>query len=90
MHVDVQDSALDRVLSASQKNLARRARIEASGRKFITGPRRRTYVRNISFDATEHDVCKAIEDFTHNRVYDHAKIRRPESRICFRYNCMAL
>ena len=70
MHVDVQGSALDRVHSASQKNLARRGRIEASGRKFIPGPRRQIYVGNIAFDATDHDVCKAIEDFTHTRLYD--------------------
>ncbi len=73
MNVDVQGSAasaLDRIHSAIQKNLARRGRIEASGRKFIPGPRPRIYVGKIAFDATEHDVCEAIEDFTHNRVYD--------------------
>jgi hypothetical protein len=72
-HDDIQhqqSSALDRVHSAIQKNLARQARIKASGREWIPGPRRQIYVGNIAFDATEHDVCEAISGFTHTKVYD--------------------
>ncbi len=61
---------MDRVHSAIQKNLARRARIEATGGQWIPSPRRQIYVGNIAFGATERDVCKAIEDFTHTRMYD--------------------
>ena len=73
MLADVQDqpsSALDWVHSAAQKNFARRARIETTGRKWKPSPRRQIYVVNIAFNATEHDVMSAINDFTHNRVHD--------------------
>ena len=70
MHVDVQGSALDRVHSAVQKNIARQERIRATGRKWIPSPRRQIYIGNIAFDATADDVMWAINDLTHNRVYD--------------------
>ena len=48
MHVDVQGSALDRVHSAVQKNIARQERIRATGRKWIPSPRRQIYIGNIN------------------------------------------
>ena len=71
MRADVkhqQSSALDLVLSAVQKNVARQAKIKASGREFIPSPRRQIYVGNIAFNATEDDVMEAIYDLTNNRV----------------------
>jgi len=70
MHVDVQGSALDRIHSAIQKTIAHQARIKATGRQWIPTPRRQIYVGNIAFNATEDDVCNAINNITHNRVYD--------------------
>ena len=73
MRADVQhqkSSALDLVLSAVQKNVARQVKIKASGREYIPSPRRQIYVGNIAFNATEDDVMSAINDFTHNRVND--------------------
>ena len=72
-HDDIQhqqSSALDRVHSAIQKNLARQARIKASGREWIPGPRRQIYIGNIAFDAMEHDGCETITGFTHTKVYN--------------------
>ena len=57
MRADVQDqqnSALDRVQSATWKHIARRDRVMASGRKWIPAPRRRIYV----------DVCETIDELT--------------------------
>ncbi len=71
MHVDVQDqqsSALDRVRSATQKNIARRERIEATGKKWIPSPRRQIYIGNIFFYATAQDVSEAINEVTNNVV----------------------
>ena len=71
MHADVQHQqslALDLVLSAGRKHVARRAKIKASGREFILSPRRQIYVGNIAFNATEDDVMKAIFDLTNNTV----------------------
>ena len=73
MLADVQDqpsSALDRVLSAVRKNVARQAKIKASGREFIPGPRHQIYIGNIAFNATENDVMEAIHNLTNIRVYD--------------------
>ncbi len=70
MHVDAQGLALDRVHSAIQKTIARQARIKATGRQLIPSPRRQIYIGNLAFDATEDDVCNAIEDFTHNKACD--------------------
>ena len=47
-------------------DVARRAKIKASGREFILSPRRQIYVGNIAFNATEDDVMKAICDLTNN------------------------
>ena len=71
MRADVQhqkSSALDLVLSAVQKNVARQVKIKASGREYIPSPRRQIYVGNIAFNATEDDVKEAIADLTHNTV----------------------
>ena len=71
MRADVQhqqSSALDLVLSAVQKNVARQVKIKASGREYIPSPRRQIYVGNIAFNATEDDVMGAINDLTNNRV----------------------
>ena len=74
MHVDVQGSALDRVLhSAVQKNIARQERIRATGRKWIPSPRSQIYIGNIAFNATADDVMWglwAINYLTHNGVYE--------------------
>ena len=70
MHVDVQGSAFGRVHSAVQKNIARQERIRATGRKWIPSPRRQIYIGNIAFNATADDVMWAINDLTHNGVYD--------------------
>ena len=70
MRADVQhqqSSALDLVLSAGRKNVARQAKIKASGREYVLSPRRQIYVGNIAFNATEDDVMKAIFDLTNNR-----------------------
>ncbi len=71
MRADVQHqqrSALDLVLSAVQKNVARQVKIKASGREYIPSPRRQIYVGNIAFNVTEDDVMGAINDLTNNRV----------------------
>jgi hypothetical protein len=73
MRADVhhqQSSALDLVLSAVRKNVARQFKIKASGREFLPSPRRQIYIGNIAFDATADDVMWAINDLTHNGVYD--------------------
>ena len=82
MRADVQvqqSSALDLVLSAAQKNVARQAKIKASGREYILSPRRQIYVGNIAFNATEDDVMDAIHDLTKIRMYD-CKIPRSGDR----------
>ena len=66
MHVDVQGSALDRVQSAVQKNIARRERVREAGRNWIPSPRRQIYIGNIAFHATADDVMSAIQDLTQN------------------------
>jgi hypothetical protein len=69
MHVDIEDqqsSALDRVRSAFEKNIARRERIEATGKKWIPSPRRQIYIGNIAFNATAQDVAEAIDEVTDN------------------------
>ena len=71
MRADVhhrQSSALDPVLSAVRKNVARQVKIKASGWEFILSPRRQIYVGNIAFNATEDDVMEAIYDLTNTRV----------------------
>ena len=71
MRADVQvqqSSALDLILSAVRKNVARQVKIKASGREYILSPRRQIYVGNIAFNATEDDVMKAICDLTHTAV----------------------
>jgi hypothetical protein len=71
MHVAIEDqqsSALDRVRSAVQKNIARRERIEATGKKWIPSPRRQIYNGNITFNATVQDVSEAINEVTNNVV----------------------
>ena len=65
---DKQSSALDLVLSAARKNVARQAKIKASGREYIPSPRRQIYVGNIAFNATEDDVMQAIDEHAHIRV----------------------
>ena len=73
MRADVQhqqSSALDLVLSAVQKNVARQVKIEASGREYIPSPRRQIYVGNIAFNAMEDAVMEAIHNLTNIRVYD--------------------
>jgi len=69
MHVDIEDqqsSALDQVRSAVQKNIARRERIKATGKKWIPSPRRQIYIGNIAFNATAQDVSEAIDEVTDN------------------------
>ena len=56
MHVDVQGSALDRIHSAVQKNIARQERIRETGMKWIPSPRRQIYIGNIAFNTTADDV----------------------------------
>ncbi len=65
---DKQSSALDLVLSAARKNVARKVKIKASGREFIPSPRRQIYVGNIAFNTTEDDVMEAIFDLTNTTV----------------------